>query len=283
MKLSSLLTILIALFSVSTSLAQGDIITAGDFMDLVKSNDNLIIVEASNTKTYKAAHIKNAIFIDHYDFYREDVDIPGVLKSADEMATFLGSQGIDENSSIVVYDEGSQKYSTRVYHILKYLGAKDVKILHKDLNEWRKARIPLTSTPATLKATTFTMDPQDNLVTTEYVADNKDREDVTLLDLRSADEYNGITNSNGHIPGAINIDYLDLLTDSGAFKPKEEIEAILANVGVNTDNEIIVSCRTGIKASVGYAALVNILGLENVKLYDASYLGWEEAQNELIK
>ena len=283
MKLSSLLTILFAVFAFSTSIAQGDVITAEEFMDIYKSNENLIVVEASNPKTYKSAHIKNAIFIDHYDFYREDVDIPGILKSPEDIAAFLGSQGIDENSQIVIYDEGSQKYSTRAYFVLKYVGAQNVKILHKDLNKWRKARIPITSVPATLEATTFTLDQQDVFASTEYVADNKDREDVTLMDFRSADEYNGIENSEGHIPGAIHLDYMDLLTDTGAFKAKEEIETMINDLGFNTENEVIVSCRTGIKAAVGFAALTNLLGLENVKLYDGSYLQWVEAQNELIK
>lgn len=284
MKLSNLLTIIFAVFAFSTSMAQGDLISADEFMDLYKSSDDLVIIEASNPKTYNAAHIKKAIFVDHYDMYREDVDIPGILKAPTDLAAYFGSQGVNENSEIIVYDEGSQKYSTRVYFALKYIGAKNVKILHKDLKEWRNVRIPLTSAPAQLAATTFTLDTQEGLfANTDYVATSIDNPDITLLDLRSADEYNGIDRSEGHIPGAIHIDYLDLLTDTGAFKPKAEIETMINDLGFDTEKEVIVSCRTGIKAAVGFAALTNVLGLDQVRLYDGSYLQWVEAQKELIK
>lgn len=55
MKLSSLLTIVFAVFALSTSFAQGDMISAEEFMDLYKSNDELIVIEVSNPKTYNAA------------------------------------------------------------------------------------------------------------------------------------------------------------------------------------------------------------------------------------
>lgn len=170
------------------------------------------------------------------------------------------------------------------YHILKYIGAKDVKILHKNMSTWRKVRIPLSSTATELTATTFTPNVKDNLLaTTSYVDANNEASNVIILDLRSSLEYNGTLRSRGHIPGAINLSHSNLLYRSGAFKSKAELEAIAKELGITPDKELIFSCRTGIRASVGFVAFKNILGYDKVRVYDGSYVEWVDANKELVQ
>ena len=69
--------------------------------------------------------------------------VEGLLKSPAELAELFGSKGITETSNIVVYDGGSQKYSSRIYWTLKYLGASNVKLLHKDMDMFKKSRVLL--------------------------------------------------------------------------------------------------------------------------------------------
>jgi thiosulfate/3-mercaptopyruvate sulfurtransferase len=263
------------LFVVASLSAQTDIITAKEFMQLTKTSDDLVILDVNKSKNYAASHIKNAIHVNHMDLYN-DSDISGLIETPENLAAFFGNLGITENTTVVLTDDGSQKYNSRVYWILKYLGAEDVKLLHKDMTDWRAARVPLTSTPFNAKkAVTFTptVNP-DIIVDMAYVKENKDLENVVLVDCRTADEYAGVTNSEGHIPGAININYEDFLTETGAFKSVEALNALVAENGITADTEVILYCKTSVRATPAFIALTNILGFENVKVYDGAYNEW---------
>ena len=269
---ASLLTVF--LFLGAALNAQTEIITAAEFMALTKSSDNLVLIDANTAKNYQASHIKDAIFVNHNDLYQKG-DISGLIETPENLAAFFGSLGITETSTIVVTDDGTQKYNARVYWILKYIGAQNVKVLHKDMNEWRAARIPLTSVAPKVKPATFTptVNP-DIFADLAYVKDNKDLENVVVVDCRTPDEYTGVKNSEGHIPGAINIDYVNWLTDTGAFKSAEEIKALAEANGITADTEVILYCRTSVRATPAFIALKNILGLEKVRVYDGAYLEW---------
>lgn len=266
------------LFGSIAMTAQVDLISAKDFMDLTKTCDKLVIVDANKPKNYDVNHIKGAINIDHNDLYQTG-DIGGLIKSPEELAAFFGKKGINENSRVVVYDDGSQKYSSRVYWILKYIGAENVHILHKDMDAWRGVRVPLTATPGKYAATTFT--PTVNpaiFATLDDVVARKGQPGVVLIDCRTADEYNGVEKSEGHIPGAVNLNYEDLLSETGAFKTADELKLIAEKYGITADTELILYCRTSVRATVEFIAFKNILGFEKVRVYDGAYLEWVATQ-----
>lgn len=250
--------------------AQVDIISVKDFIAM----KDVVLVDANKAKNYNVNHIKGAINIDPSDFF-VDSKTSGTIKSADVLAAYFGEKGINENSKVVVYDDGSQKYSTRVYWVLKYLGATDVKLLHKDANEFRANRVVLTAAPSKLAATKFNprLNP-DIFVDFDYVKAHKDQAGFVMADFRTPDEFTGAKNGEVGIPGAININHEDLLTDSGAFKSVDELKALAAKHNITADTELIVYCRTGIRAAVGFVAFKNLVGLEKVKLYDGSLLEW---------
>lgn len=254
--------------------AQTTIITADEFVALSKSNDALVLIDANKSKNYQASHIKGALHVNHLDLY-QDGDVAGLIKSPEELAVFFGKLGVGENSTIVLTDDGSQKYNSRVYWILKYIGAKDVRLLHKDLNAWRKARLPMTATPGKATPTTFT--PSVNpeiLVDIAYLKENKDAENVVLVDCRTPAEYKGEKSSDGHIPGAINIDYVNFLTETGAFKSVEELTVLAEAKGLNPEMEVILYCKTSVRATPAFVALANILGYKRVRVYDGAYNEW---------
>ena len=137
------------------ALAQGDIITAEQFMQLIKTDKNVVIIDASKEKDYTLAHIKDAVNVPYKSLEKEG-EVEGLIYSPSELAAIFASKGINDNNTIVVYDGGTQKYSSRVYWILKYLGVPNVKILQKDMDNWRKVKVPITKMPVKRAATTFT-------------------------------------------------------------------------------------------------------------------------------
>lgn len=274
MRFPTLLLSLIILLSINVK-AQ-DVISAKDFMAEFKKNKDIVVVDASNEDNYKK-HIPNAVSIPHTMLYK-DGDIEGLIKSPEELAKIFGEKGISNTTPVIIYDDGSSKYNTRVYWILKYAGADNVRLLHKDLDkEWRKVRLPLTAGDSKVKPTTFT--PKVNEAVIAEIGDVKkgiNDPNVIIVDARTPEEYNGTSTkseSKGHIKGAININYEEFLTDNGDYKSAEEIQEIAKNHGLSPDKEIIAYCRTSVRPSVIYAALTGV-GYNNVKVYDGAYNEW---------
>lgn len=264
---------LFVLASMATTFAQTDIISTEDFKAKLKDKE-VVIIDASKKKLYKKAHVKNALGIQYADLNIEGNDPNGLIQDANFIADYFGKIGINENTPVVVYDGGTQKYSSRMYFVLKYAGANNVSITHKDDKSWAKNRIMLTAAaPKARKATTFTANPQnDMMVDLDYVMANKDNDNVVLVDNRTAEEFVGekkvVDGKFGHIPGAINIPYEEFETESGAFKSKAQLEELAAKYGLTNDKQIIFHCKTGVKGAVAYIAFKNILGHPNVTVYD---------------
>ena len=280
---------LFVMASVAASFAQVDIISADQFKDLIKNNKELVIVDASRGKNYDKAHVKDAIGIDHADLYKDKATNPeGILMEPADLAAFFGKLGISENSDIVIYDEGPQKYSGRVYVILKYIGAKNVKLTHRDDKEWARNRIMLTAAkPKAMVPVTFT--PKVNagmMASLDYVKQNLGNTNFVFVDTRDANEFSGekqvVDGVFGRIPNTINIPYKEFETDSGAFKSKAELEALAGKYGLTKDKEIILFCRTGVKGSVAFIAMNNVLGHQNAKLFDGGCVEYS-TKYDLVK
>lgn len=262
-------------------------VSAKDFGAELKSNKTMVVIDVQASDVYAKQHIQGAINIPHKSLYKAG-PVEGQFLEPAELAAIFGKKGVSNTSKIVIYDDGSQKYNSRVWWVLKYLGASDVMLLHKDMAQMEAARIPMTATPVTLKAIPFipalNADMNMDMASVKSLGANPN---ALLLDVREPDEYNGIDKdkkSQGHLPGAVYLYYKDMLTATGAYKTKDEILAIAAKVGATSEKEIVVYCQTGIKAAVVYIALKEIAGFPTVKLYAGAYAEWASvAENRVEK
>ena len=284
-------SLLIIFLFIGNLMAQGDLISAKEFKSLLKNTDNLTIIDASKPKLYKKSHLEGAINIPYKILNQKDGEVSGLLLSTDELAAVFGSKGVSDQDYIVVYDEGSQKYASRVYLVLKHLGAPNVKILHKENNAWRDNRLKLTSKPTTLQAKEFTVHPLDDdfCVDISYIESNLDNDNFVIIDARSKKEFTATEDegkkkySKGHLPGAININYKDFYGENKSFKSKEAIADLLASKGITPEKTYLFYCKTGVKASLAFVYFKNVLGYKNLKMYDGAYLEWEHKGKQLEK
>lgn len=278
----------IVLMILSTSLyANTMIIDAKTFAAELKTNKSMVVIDVMAADVYAKQHIQGAINIPHKSLYKEG-PVEGQFKDAAELAEMFGKKGVSNTAKIVIYDDGSQKYNSRVWWILRYLGATDIYLLHKDMAQMEASRIPMTATAVTLKPTTFlvNLNPDMNIDMASVKA-SQDKAGVVLLDAREKDEYDGMDKaqkSKGHLPGAVFMNFKEVLTENGAYKTKEQIIETAAKFGVTPEKEVIVYCQTGIKAAVLYYAFKEIAGFSNVKLYAGAYAEWASVnENPIVK
>lgn len=96
-----------------------------------------------------------------------------------------------------------------------------------------------------------------------------------LIDSRANDRYLGENETmdqvGGHIPGAVNFFWKDLLNEDGTFKSTEELERHFE--GIDKEAEIIVYCGSGVSACPNVLALEQA-GFKSVRLYAGSWSDW---------
>lgn len=277
------LSLVIAVLAVVGSMAQ-DLISVAD---LKKNAANTVLIDARKADEYTKVHIKDAISIYHGSLC-DDAPIKSVVKSPDALAKMFGDAGVGQGDAIVVYDEGSGKYAGRLYWILKYLGAKNVRMLDGNLTAWKAARGAITKAPSKRKATTFA--PTVNKAVWASMADVKKANGnakAVVVDVRPAAEYNGTegqTDRLGHIPGAVNLDHAKLLATGDLMKPKAELQQMMTAAGITPDKEVILYCTSSVRAGIVFLALTTILDYPNVKVYDGAFYEWTSvAANKVEK
>ncbi len=284
MKFNKLFLLAIALIIASAVSAQ-DVISAGELAKAAKSKD-VVVICATSAANYKV-HITGSVNVPHSSMYK-GTPAEAFINSPAEMAKALGAAGISTDKTIVVYDEGSAKYAGRLYWILKYLGAPNVKMLDGNMKAWKASRKPITSSPTKVAAATFS--PK---VDASVLADMAEVKKATaggsyvLVDARTPEEYAGTAESTtlsrkGHIPGAVNVNHETVMDSKGLLKSNEELKALFEAQGITKDKTAIVYCETSVRAGVVYLALKG-LGYPNVKVYDGAYLEWQNTASNKVE
>ena len=97
------------------------------------------------------------------------------------------------------------------------------------------------------------------IISTEATYDTWQAEAAFFLDVRTPEEYEA-----GHIPGAVNV-------------PLETIPNNIDKLPESQNALVIVYCKSGWRANLGMMTM-RLLGYENAKGYNDSWLGWTEAE-----
>lgn len=98
-----------------------------------------------------------------------------------------------------------------------------------------------------------------------------------ILDVRTASEWVGTdlrAKRGGHIPGARNRLFSDLLTDEGTFRTVDEILSIIRASGADPAQLRAIYCQGGVRAALVWFALHELAGLDQVRSYAGSWEEW---------
>jgi thiosulfate/3-mercaptopyruvate sulfurtransferase len=197
----------------------------------------------------------------------------------DKLAVLMGQQGIGPETTVVAYDDQGGLGPARLWWVLDYYGHRTVKILNGGWNKWAKEKLPVSIEVPRPVPTPFDAhpEPQKICLVEELLSDMK-RPNVVIVDARSPAEYSGFevrTKRGGHIPGAVNIDWVRNVTndDLKTFKPAAELRKMYEAAGVTADKEIIVHCDTGVRAAHTVFTLT-LLGYHQLRNYDGSWQEW---------
>jgi thiosulfate/3-mercaptopyruvate sulfurtransferase len=122
------------------------------------------------------------------------------------------------------------------------------------------------------------------VVTRKWVKKNMYEKNTLLVDARSPDEFTGKDllpgiKRGGHIPGAVNLDWVNLSGKLNTFKSADDIKAILAKVGITPDTRVISYCQQGIGRATFLGMAMKLVGYDNVLEYTGSWQDWSADQS----
>ncbi|MGB0778284.1 MAG: sulfurtransferase [Flavobacteriaceae bacterium] len=179
--------------------------------------------------------------------------------------------GINDDSTILIYDCHGLFSAPRAWYMFKVMGHKQVYVLNGGLPAWKKMGYP-TSTKLISNWTlgNFISKPlKKGFVGIHDVLENKNR---IVVDARGKNRFSGKTKEpregirSGHIPGAINLPYTELLTEQGTFKSKNELLELFDKI----PDQVYFSCGSGVTACI-LALAAEHIGREHTEVYDGSW------------
>lgn len=265
-------------------------VAQADWLEKNIDNPKVRIIEVSTEPgIYERGHIKNSVkFAWHTDLV--DVVNRDVISRA-AFTKLAQKAGIDADTTVVLYGDKNNWFAAWGAWIFNLYGQKDVRILDGGRVKWEKDGRALTTAVPSFKSGSFVATQLDKTLRATLIRDvlpaAKNPKLAQLIDIRSADEYNGkvfapagfqeLAVRAGHIPGAVNIPWGLNVNADGTFKTVADLKKLYADKGITGDSNIITYCRIGERSSLTWFVLSEILGY-NVKNYDGS---WTEYGNSV--
>jgi thiosulfate/3-mercaptopyruvate sulfurtransferase len=182
---------------------------------------------------------------------------------------------------VVCYDQHGMRTAARAWWILRLFGHEAVAVLDGGLPKWRREHRPLASgkpepfAPAPFAGTLCAR----RLRGAGDLLHNLGTQAELVLDARSADRFHARVPEpraglrGGHVPGARNLPYDQLLTPEQTMLPRAALRARFAEAGVGPDTAVVTSCGSGVTAAMLSLGLV-VAGLREGALYDGSWAEW---------
>jgi thiosulfate/3-mercaptopyruvate sulfurtransferase len=233
---------------------------------------------------YERAHIPHAVFFDVDAVADHSSPLPHMFPNAEQFGRDIGTLGISNADTVVVYDSGGWVAAPRAWWMFLAFGHDKVRVLDGGLKKWIAEGHPVQGGNVMIKPATFKAKFDARRVRSiEQMTANLASRAEQVLDARAKERFEGSAAEprpglrSGHIPGSLNLPYGQLIdTATGTMRPLEDLRAAFSSLGVDLKKPITTSCGSGVSAAVLTLALYR-LGVENPALYDGSWSEWGQA------
>lgn len=224
---------------------------------------------------YAQSHLPGARFLDL------DLDLSGPkglhggrhpLPDPAVLGKTLSSLGLTENTQVVAYDNDGTG-SARLWWLLQYYGHQRAQILEDGFAGWMARQLPVTREFPNIRPGGFVPRPDPAMVVDVRAVADRDP-GVVLIDVRAAARYRGETEPldpvAGHIPGARNLDWLQLMAGTARWKSPADAAPVLDTA--NTPLDPWVYCGSGVSACAAIVGMVQTG--RRPRLYAGSWSDW---------
>jgi thiosulfate/3-mercaptopyruvate sulfurtransferase len=279
----------------------GRLVGADWLADHLEDADLRLVHVSPNRRVYNKRHIPGAVYS---DLHREialrgtapetgDAEREWLIPTPEQTAAVLDRWRVGRGDRIVFYDDiGLNRQAIRGYWLLRLyrFPQERLHILDGGIDAWRRAghatttEVPKADPADARRAPVKLGNRDDSIIATydEVLAWSRESSKgsdapTRILDVRTAGEWVGTdlrARRGGHIPGARNRLFSDLLTDEGTFRAVDEMLSIIRASGAEPAEIRATYCQGGVRAALVWFVLHELAGLEDVRSYAGSWEEW---------
>ncbi len=219
------------------------------------ADPHVVVVEVSgDPAVYRAGHLAGAVNWSARSLLTAPIERPQRFRAS--MERLLGSAGIDNYATVVIYGDASDPAAAGAAWRLALCGHRDVRLMDGGRRRWIAEQRPLSAaTPARVHAA-YKASPAD------------DRWRASRRDLTRRPDGCVVVDA-GVRPGALNdarhIPWVSLVGTDGGFKPAGTLESVFAARGVTRAHHVITWSEEGGESAHAWFALARILGYPRVR------------------
>lgn len=252
-------------------------------------DDGLVVIESNeDVLLYRTGHIPGAHHVDWHLDLNDDVMRDYV--SPEAFAAMCSARGITRDSTVVVYGDNFNWWAAYALWVFSLFGHADVRLLDGGRAKWVAEGRELTTDAPAVTPSEYPVVPRDDATIRAF------KEDVLqhigngpLVDVRSPGEFSGEllhmpdypqegVQRGGHVPTAQNVPWKRAANDDGSFKSADELRGIYeGELGMAPGDDVVTYCRIGERSSHTWFVLTHLLGFEQVRNYDGSWVEWGNA------
>lgn len=262
-----------------------------DWLESNLDDENLLVLDIrsalakSGKEDYLKAHVPGAVWSEYPGYWRTSRGgVTGVLPSIEKLEASLSEIGVHEERTVVLVPAGTSDLdfaaATRIYWTFKYLGHDKVAILNGGHAAWAGSGKAVESGDVAPEGDMFIAEPRPELLLSTDEVASLIGADAVLLDSRPLNQFEGLEKHDdatrfGHLPGATHFDQAQFYdAQTNRLKSPDQLAAAAKNAAADKDTPVVAYCNTGHWAATNWFVLTEVLGYENVAVYDDSMVGW---------
>ncbi|MFA0621990.1 sulfurtransferase [Vibrio sp. 10N.222.49.A4] len=251
--------------------------------------DNIVILDASiefqipsESEKIKGQVIPSAIRFDYdKDFCNKHTLLPHMFPTEKHFNTRAQEIGINQDSTIVVYDNSGTFASPRAWWMFMAMGHNNVYILDGGLPAWIDAGyVTDTNYKTEVQAGNFDGSIQDDyFVNAQQIESYSDNKNANIVDARSQARFDSEVPEpreglrSGHIPNSVCLPFAQVL-NAGKLKPQEELVDIFSTLNLPPSQPMFFSCGSGVTACIILLAAKLAGYSSDMGVYDGSWTEW---------
>lgn len=247
--------------------------------------DGAVVIDIRIPPEFAKGHVPGAVNLP-YPAWRGPKENPGALVPDAQVTRLLNYAGIEPETPVIVINPGDSPSAfgatARVYWTLKSAGLERIAIANGGYKAWAAAGLPLSTETAPRQPSTvsFTLSDEWAVTREEVEAVTAGESDMLLIDARPDDFFRAKTKHRaarwaGTLEGAVNIVHESFFGQDGRIRQDPEaVRAHAEKAGWTPGTTVVSFCNTGHWAASNWFALSEIGGIEDVRLYPESMVGW---------
>ncbi|MDO3387360.1 rhodanese-like domain-containing protein [Gilvimarinus sp. SDUM040013] len=252
------------------------ILEPAELLPLLDSPKAPLIIDLCSEDNYRRGHIPGAVHVPPQMLLCNHPPAPGRIAPVEQLIRLFTYLGLTPDTQLVVYDDEGGGWAGRFIWTLDTISHTKYSYLNGGLHAWLGEEYPVTADVVDPQSQQVDVEIDSNhLVEIPDILTGLEDNSIQIWDARGPGEYNGtkvLAQKAGHIPGAINVEWTELMNRHNGLRIREDAREYLQARGITGDKPIVTHCQSHHRS--GFTYLVGkSLGFD-IKGYHGSWSEW---------